>query len=349
MIEAWAAILLRLPQSRLIFASPPFQCDGVKKAIQQEFTVRGIAPQRLMFIPRSVRELDQLLLFQSVDVLLSPPCASLSDIANALWMGTTPLTLVEMHEPSSTAESESDVKKCNSDVEKHDDDEKVGATADILSELKLDRVQDAGSDNEISDGNVIERKDETSSGEKLDEKDEIANQNSEGQKGLVHIQDKKEDNRKNAADYENSDDLSQKEHQTLLTPSPSVKTSATTQTNRNTVCNASSEFQPRLSLSFLSAVGLIDLVATSVEEYVEKAVSLGNAVTAIRTMRPQIREKLRRSPVLDCIYFYFIFILFLIILIFLIIVTNGVLQFEEAYLEMWNNFVQEELKKQLQE
>lgn len=55
----------------------------------------------------------------------------------------------------------------------------------------------------------------------------------------------------------------------------------------------------RMGSSLLNAVGLGELVARNVEEYVEKCVALAGDLSRVAQLRGSLRERMRRSPVMD--------------------------------------------------
>jgi predicted O-linked N-acetylglucosamine transferase (SPINDLY family) len=62
---------------------------------------------------------------------------------------------------------------------------------------------------------------------------------------------------------------------------------------------AGKRYVERISASKLTAVGLLDLIAHSREEYVEKAVSLARDADLRRALRAGLRDRMARSPLCD--------------------------------------------------
>jgi protein O-GlcNAc transferase len=62
---------------------------------------------------------------------------------------------------------------------------------------------------------------------------------------------------------------------------------------------AGSRHVARVGVSLLSNVGLPELVADSVEDYVEKAVALANDRSRLAALRAGLRERMQRSPLMD--------------------------------------------------
>ncbi|HWY88037.1 MAG TPA: hypothetical protein VNX28_14995, partial [Gemmataceae bacterium] len=55
----------------------------------------------------------------------------------------------------------------------------------------------------------------------------------------------------------------------------------------------------RGGLSLLSNIGLVDLVANDVEQYIRIAVELAADLPRLRALRAGLRERLQRSPLMD--------------------------------------------------
>lgn len=62
---------------------------------------------------------------------------------------------------------------------------------------------------------------------------------------------------------------------------------------------AGDEFRSRAGLSLLTAAGLPDLIARSVEEYVDFAAALAGDLAALAALRSGLRERLKGSPLAD--------------------------------------------------
>ena len=58
-------------------------------------------------------------------------------------------------------------------------------------------------------------------------------------------------------------------------------------------------YHSRQGLMLLKNVGLSKLVATTPEQYVSLAVRLANDLRALARIRAELRERMRRSPVMD--------------------------------------------------
>jgi len=62
---------------------------------------------------------------------------------------------------------------------------------------------------------------------------------------------------------------------------------------------AGQRYVERISASKLTALGLTDLIATSREEYLEKALALAQNPTRRRELRNNLRSIMARSPLCD--------------------------------------------------
>ncbi|WP_374355444.1 hypothetical protein, partial [Chitinimonas sp.] len=62
---------------------------------------------------------------------------------------------------------------------------------------------------------------------------------------------------------------------------------------------AGSSSYERVGASLLTAAGLAELVCSTRQEYVERAVSLTSTASALSTLRNGLRERLHASPLLD--------------------------------------------------
>ncbi|MES2935500.1 MAG: tetratricopeptide repeat protein, partial [Pseudomonadota bacterium] len=90
MIDAWAAILQRLPTARLRLDSKNFTDDDLCRQIEAKFAVHGIAPQQLQLGYTS----PVWSVYQEVDIVLDCfPHNSGTTTYEALWMGIPVITL----------------------------------------------------------------------------------------------------------------------------------------------------------------------------------------------------------------------------------------------------------------
>ena len=89
--DAWAGLLSRVPESRLLLAVIPG--GGVPDMLRAAFASRGIDPSRLRIEPYLPRKAF-LALYRQVDIALDPfPCCGGASTCDSLWMGTPVVTL----------------------------------------------------------------------------------------------------------------------------------------------------------------------------------------------------------------------------------------------------------------
>jgi len=92
-LDAWAAILARVPGSRLLLQCGSFGEPEVRNEIGAEFARRGVDPKRLLLRP-SAGFADYLAAHHEVDIVLdSFPHAGHTVTCHALWMGVPVVTL----------------------------------------------------------------------------------------------------------------------------------------------------------------------------------------------------------------------------------------------------------------
>ena len=65
------------------------------------------------------------------------------------------------------------------------------------------------------------------------------------------------------------------------------------------ITHAGATHASRVGVSLLSNVGLSDFIATSYEDYVEKAVSLTHDLGKLKTLRQELREMMSHSSLTD--------------------------------------------------
>ena len=93
-IALWAALMARVPGSRLILKSRPLADAGVRRRITARFAADGIAPERLDLIPWTNGTAEHLDLYNRLDIALDPvPYNGTTTTCEALWMGVPVLTL----------------------------------------------------------------------------------------------------------------------------------------------------------------------------------------------------------------------------------------------------------------
>src|SRR5207249_3023378 len=91
-IETWAKILTAVPTSRLmLFASERVNAG---ERPRNEFASRGIASDRLAFVPRLSRS-DYLKQYAQIDIALDPwPYNGDTTTCDAIWMGLPVVSLI---------------------------------------------------------------------------------------------------------------------------------------------------------------------------------------------------------------------------------------------------------------
>lgn len=91
-IALWAAILGRVPQSRLMLEIFALDDPGFQTAVEQRFAALGIATERLILIKQDRK--NQYVLYNRIDIALDPfPCNGGTTSFDTLWMGVPFVTL----------------------------------------------------------------------------------------------------------------------------------------------------------------------------------------------------------------------------------------------------------------
>lgn len=92
-VEAWAAILQRVPNARLLIKSQPLADPGVRARFVREFTAQGIDAARLDLRAHTASYREHMALYGAMDIALDPfPCTGGTTSADALWMGIPVVT-----------------------------------------------------------------------------------------------------------------------------------------------------------------------------------------------------------------------------------------------------------------
>lgn len=92
-IDAWARLLSRLPESKLVLKTRELSCPVVRDRYRDSLARRGIAPTRLEFVGGSSRK-EHLAWYNRIDVALDPfPFSGSTTTLEALWMGVPVVTL----------------------------------------------------------------------------------------------------------------------------------------------------------------------------------------------------------------------------------------------------------------
>ena len=93
----WARVLNRVADAHLLLRSPE---GGHRKVILDFFSGRGIAPQRIEFVPHQPRP-DYLQQYDRIDIALDPfPYNGITTTCDALWMGVPVLSYPGVMAPS---------------------------------------------------------------------------------------------------------------------------------------------------------------------------------------------------------------------------------------------------------
>jgi protein O-GlcNAc transferase len=93
LLDLWAQILHRVPDSRLMIKAKALCADSVKRGVQQRMSDHGIAPDRLdlrAWVPAA----DHLGLYHQIDIALDTyPYHGTTTTCESLWMGVPVITL----------------------------------------------------------------------------------------------------------------------------------------------------------------------------------------------------------------------------------------------------------------
>lgn len=93
-LDAWAALLLRMPKAQLLLKGLPFADASTRTLFHHRFAERGIAAERvslLGYLPDTRQHLD---LYHQIDIALDPfPYNGTTTTCEVLWMGVPVVTL----------------------------------------------------------------------------------------------------------------------------------------------------------------------------------------------------------------------------------------------------------------
>jgi protein O-GlcNAc transferase len=93
-VAAWSALLVAVPDSRLLLRSRALADAATKTRVRTLFVNHGVAAARLQFDARSLPVPEHLACYADVDVALDPfPYNGTTTTCEALWMGVPVLTL----------------------------------------------------------------------------------------------------------------------------------------------------------------------------------------------------------------------------------------------------------------
>jgi predicted O-linked N-acetylglucosamine transferase (SPINDLY family) len=95
LLQIWAAILARVPGSRLLLKAHGLRSEGVRRRILKVLAAHGgIAPERVCFMGHEQSAADHLQRYHEVDLALDTfPYNGTTTTCEALWMGVPVLTL----------------------------------------------------------------------------------------------------------------------------------------------------------------------------------------------------------------------------------------------------------------
>jgi protein O-GlcNAc transferase len=95
LLQSWATILARVPDSRLLLKAHGLRNEGVRQRILKTFAAHGgIAPERVRFMGHEQSAADHLQRYHEVDLALDTfPYNGTTTTCEALWMGVPVLTL----------------------------------------------------------------------------------------------------------------------------------------------------------------------------------------------------------------------------------------------------------------
>jgi len=93
-IDTWSRLLDRIPRSKLLLKAPGLGDKGSRAHVSNEFSIRGIAPDRLTLLPMESTLHGHLARYQEVDIGLDPfPFNGTTTTLEALWMGVPVVAL----------------------------------------------------------------------------------------------------------------------------------------------------------------------------------------------------------------------------------------------------------------
>ncbi len=94
-VRAWAAILMALPQARLLLKAGLLNDAGLCQSIRERFAAEGIGPERIELRGFVADPAAHLCSYAEIDVALDPfPYNGTTTTCEALWMGVPVVTLI---------------------------------------------------------------------------------------------------------------------------------------------------------------------------------------------------------------------------------------------------------------
>jgi protein O-GlcNAc transferase len=92
--DAWAQVLARLPQARLLLKGQSFADAAIRALHLDRLAERGLAPERVELVARMPDSRAHLALYDRIDIALDPfPYNGTTTTCEALWMGVPVVTL----------------------------------------------------------------------------------------------------------------------------------------------------------------------------------------------------------------------------------------------------------------
>ena len=93
-LDAWAALLTRLPRARLLLKGKPFADEATRDLYRARLADRGIAADRVELTGWTAASAHHLAFYERVDIALDPfPYNGTTTTCEALWMGVPVVTL----------------------------------------------------------------------------------------------------------------------------------------------------------------------------------------------------------------------------------------------------------------
>ena len=93
--DAWAALLARLPRSRMLLKGASFADPSPEDSSWRALPDRGLAADRVQLMPRLAGAATHLSAYHQVDIALDPfPYNGVTTTCEALWMGEPVVTLL---------------------------------------------------------------------------------------------------------------------------------------------------------------------------------------------------------------------------------------------------------------
>ena len=92
-LDAWSELLHRVPKSRLLLKGIPFADDATRARYYDQFTRRGVSPERITLMARTPSQSSHLAHYHDIDIALDPfPYNGTTTTCEALWMGVPVIT-----------------------------------------------------------------------------------------------------------------------------------------------------------------------------------------------------------------------------------------------------------------